>query len=46
MDAGTIESLLDANAFAASFAGERPVDAGGRMAEVDAETVDPATVRP
>lgn len=46
MDAGTIEALLEANAFAAAFAGERPIDAKGRLAEVDAEAVDPATVRP
>ena len=45
MDAGTIDSLLAANAFAATFADEHPVDPRGRMAEVDAETVDPTTVR-
>jgi hypothetical protein len=46
MDAGTIESLLAANEFAARFAGERPIDASGRLAEVDAEPVDPESVRP
>ncbi len=46
MDAGTIEALLEANTFAASFAAERPIDARGRLAEVDAEAVDPTTVRP
>jgi glucose-1-phosphate thymidylyltransferase len=46
MDAGTIESLLAANRFGATFASERPVDASGRIAEVDAEAVDPSTVRP
>jgi glucose-1-phosphate thymidylyltransferase len=46
MDAGTIESLLAANEFAATFAAERPIDASGRLAEVDAEAVDPSTVYP
>ena len=35
-DAGTIESLLQANEFAASFATGRPVDTGHQMAEVEA----------
>jgi glucose-1-phosphate thymidylyltransferase len=46
MDAGTIDSLLAATTFAAEFADEHPVDASGRMAEVDAETIDPLTVKP
>ena len=46
MDAGTVESLLAAHRFAATFAGERPIDARGRLEEVDAETIDPATVHP
>jgi glucose-1-phosphate thymidylyltransferase len=46
MDAGTIESLLAANRFASTFAADQPIDASGRQTEVDAEAVDPATVRP
>jgi len=46
MDAGTVESLLAANGFAASFAGEHPVETGRSVAEVEAESVDPGSVRP
>ena len=46
MDAGTVESLLDANTFAATFAGERPMETGRSLAEVEAEPVDPGSVRP
>lgn len=46
MDAGTVESLLAANMFAASFAGEHPVETGRSVAEVGSEPVDPGSVRP
>jgi glucose-1-phosphate thymidylyltransferase len=46
MDAGTIQSLLAANAFAASFAPDHPLDTGRDVAEVDSEPVDPKSVRP
>ena len=36
-DAGTIESLLDANQFVTAFAGEMPVETGHDVAEVEAE---------
>jgi glucose-1-phosphate thymidylyltransferase len=36
-DAGTIDSLLDANGFAATFAREMPVQTGHDPHEVDAE---------
>jgi hypothetical protein len=45
-DAGTIESLLGANDFAAGFAGELPMRTAFEPGEVAAEAVDPATVRP
>lgn len=44
MDAGTIESLLAANTFAASFASEVPVDTGRDVREVEAEPIDPRSV--
>jgi len=37
-DAGTIESLLEANSFAATFAGEMPIDTGHDIGEVAAES--------
>ena len=46
MDAGTVESLLDANTLAASFAADRPIEAGPRVTEVEAEPIDPGSVRP
>lgn len=46
VDAGTVESLLEANTFAASFGGDRPLETGGRVAEVEAEAVDPRSVHP
>ena len=46
MDAGTVRSLLDANTFAASFAGDHPIETGRRVTEVEAEQVDPGTVLP
>jgi len=46
MDAGTVDSLLSANAFAASFATEHPVETSRSVAEVEAEPVDPRTIRP
>ena len=46
MDAGTVESLLDANTFAAGFAAEHPMETGRSIAEVEAEPVDPGSVRP
>ncbi len=44
MDAGTVESLLAANTFAASFAGEHPVETGRSVTEVEAEPVDAETI--
>ncbi|MGH2358096.1 MAG: sugar nucleotidyltransferase, partial [Candidatus Limnocylindria bacterium] len=44
-DAGTIESLLHANGFAARYAGEQPIETGHAMSEVEAEQVDLARVR-
>ena len=46
MDAGTIESLLEANTFAASFAAEQPVHTTRSVGEVEAESIDPTTVQP
>jgi len=46
MDAGTVESLLNANTFAASFAAEHPIETGRSVAEVESEPVDPGSVRP
>jgi len=46
MDAGTIESLLQANTFAASFAPGRPIHTGRDVSEVDSEPVDPSSVQP
>ena len=46
MDAGTVESLLDANTFAAGFAAEHPMETGRSVTEVEAEPVDPGSVRP
>jgi glucose-1-phosphate thymidylyltransferase len=43
-DAGTIDSLLEANQFAAGFAGEHPVSTGHAVAEVEAEAVNLAEV--
>ena len=37
-DAGTIDSLLEANTFAATFAGEMPIDTGHDVGEVAAES--------
>jgi glucose-1-phosphate thymidylyltransferase len=44
-DAGTVESLLHSNELAASFAAQ-PVETGHEIAEVEAESVDAAEVRP
>ena len=44
-DAGTIESLLQANGFAERFAAE-PVQTGHAVEEVEAEPIDLAEVRP
>ena len=44
-DAGTIESLLTANSFAASFATELPIQAEQSIEEVEAERVDPTQVK-
>lgn len=45
-DAGTIESLLAANGFAAKFAGEVPRRSSIGPEAVEAERVDPRSVRP
>jgi glucose-1-phosphate thymidylyltransferase len=45
-DAGTIDSLLSANTFAAGFAGQVPMHSSGRLEEVEAEPIDPRQVRP
>jgi glucose-1-phosphate thymidylyltransferase len=45
MDAGTIEALLEANSFAATFAAEHPFHREGTIAEVDPEDMDPAAVQ-
>lgn len=45
-DAGTIDSLLHAGSFAASFAAEEPIDTGHEIDEVEAEHIDPSRVRP
>lgn len=45
-DAGTIQALLESNRFAARFAARVPIHTGHEVAEVDAEHVDPAEVRP
>ncbi len=45
-DAGTIEALLESAAFAATFAGHRPVRTAEGPEAVEAERVDPAGVRP
>jgi glucose-1-phosphate thymidylyltransferase len=42
-DAGTIESLLEATTFAASFAPEQPVETGHSVDEVEAEQLDPGS---
>jgi glucose-1-phosphate thymidylyltransferase len=44
-DAGTIESLLEANDFAATFAQDIPVDTGHGVDEVEAELVRPEVPR-
>lgn len=44
-DAGTIESLLEANTFGATFAGEMPIETGHDRTEVDAESVAPGGSR-
>jgi glucose-1-phosphate thymidylyltransferase len=44
-DAGTIESLLEANRFAARYAVEQPVRTGHDVAEVEAERVDLAELQ-
>ena len=41
-DAGTIQSLLESNRFAATFADQQPIETGHEMAEVDAERTAPA----
>jgi glucose-1-phosphate thymidylyltransferase len=46
MDAGTIESLFAANDFARQFASEQPVRTAHDVEEVEAERVDPSSVRP
>jgi glucose-1-phosphate thymidylyltransferase len=46
MDAGTIDSLLHAGAFAAGFASEIPVRAAVGVEAVEAERVDPSGIRP
>ncbi len=45
-DAGTIESLVHAGTFAAEFAGDLPREWGHSVEEVEAERIDPGTVRP
>ena len=45
-DAGTIESLLSAGTFAADFAPDLRRDWGHTLDEVEAEQIDPASVRP
>jgi glucose-1-phosphate thymidylyltransferase len=45
-DAGTIEALLEASSFAASFATDEPLETGHEVGEVEAEPIDPAVVRP
>lgn len=45
-DAGTVESLLAAGSFAAGFAGQVPFESSEGPESVEAEHVDPRTVRP
>ena len=45
-DAGTVESLLAASSFASGFAAEVPSRASVGPEAVEAERVDPRTVRP
>ena len=45
MDAGTIESLVDATTFAAAFAGELPLKTAQTIEAVDAEHVEPTRAR-
>jgi glucose-1-phosphate thymidylyltransferase len=45
-DAGTVESLVEATTFAASFAEGAPLTTSARVEEVQAEAVDPRTVHP
>ena len=44
-DAGTIESLLEANNFAATFAGEMPFNSGHDIGEVAADSAGAAARR-
>lgn len=46
MDAGTVQSLLEAARFAASFAGDQPIRTGRDVREVESEVVDPTTSQP
>lgn len=46
MDAGTTDALLHAGAFAAGFSGELPLRTAEGPEAVEAEAVDPASVRP
>lgn len=46
MDAGTVEALLEAGQFAAGFADQHPVTTAGGIESVEAEVVDPGSVRP
>lgn len=46
MDAGTVASLLEANAFAASFAADQPLRTSRDISEVEGEQVDPSSVKP
>jgi glucose-1-phosphate thymidylyltransferase len=45
-DAGTVDALLEANAFAARFASGQPLETGHTVEEVEAEAVDPTVVTP
>jgi glucose-1-phosphate thymidylyltransferase len=45
-DAGTVDSLLNASSFAAGFAGQMPLESSIGPEAVEAEHVDPRTVRP
>lgn len=46
MDAGTVDSLLEASTFASRFSAERPLHVSRDASEVEAEPVDPTTVVP
>jgi glucose-1-phosphate thymidylyltransferase len=45
-DAGTVDSLLASGGLAASFAADVPLRAEGSVEDVEAEQVDPSSVRP